>query len=166
MSRTDWTLSYMFLVNNMFLLSPYFNEESIVSPWDIDSCPVLKFWPVNVKQTFYFNIWVSFKNWTACGYSFYVWKIIWYDCRTGMFLWNHDTIKVQYFLWTHILLSVPFQLILRDIFALTFFTYIMVPTWSKGWTWYFDINSWFGPWFLYALLKSWNFFNWGKLTCT
>ena len=40
-----------------------------------------------------------------------------------------------------------------------------VPVWLKGQTWYFDINSWFGPWFQSALLKSWEFFGWVMSYC-
>ena len=106
-SRTNWTLSYMIMVRNLFLFLPCFNASFSTYPWDIASCVVVNFWLVKLKQTFSLNIWFSFKNQTSCGYSLYflINYLIWFS--------NWDIVlkslckKVQHFLWTHISLSGP-----------------------------------------------------------
>ena len=42
---------------------------------------------------------------------------------------------------------------------------IKAPAWTKYITWYFDINACFGPWFLFALPKDWEYFGGGILPC-
>ena len=68
MYRTNWTLSYMFFVRNKFFFLPYFNTALSPSPKAVASCTAVRLCPVKTKQYFYLNIWIYFKNYSACGY--------------------------------------------------------------------------------------------------